>query len=115
MGVSGGEEGGLRGPSMMPGAIARFHEVVAPMFTKVVAQVADGPCCSYVGPDGAGHYVKMVHNGIEYSDMQPIAGAYHILRQERHERGRAASGVCQWNTGPADSYLIEITRDIFSS
>ena len=115
MGVSGGEEGALRGPSMMPGGDREAYEAVAPMFTKVAAQVADGPCCSYVGPDGAGHYVKMVHNGIEYSDMQLIAEAYHILRQAG---GMSAAELHQvfakWNTGPLDSYLIEITRDIFS-
>ena len=72
MGVSGGEEGALRGPSLMPGGDRGAYETVAPLFTAIAAQVADGPCCAYVGADGAGHYVKMVHNGIEYGDMQLI-------------------------------------------
>lgn len=115
MGVSGGEEGALRGPSLMPGGDRAAYDEIAPMFTKVAAQVADGPCCSHVGPDGAGHYVKMVHNGIEYSDMQLIAEAYNILRQAG---GLSASELhevfASWNSGPLDSYLIEITRDIFA-
>ena len=114
-GVSGGEEGALRGPSMMPGGDREAYDAVAPMFTKVAAQVADGPCCAYVGPDGAGHYVKMVHNGIEYSDMQLIAEAYHILRQAGGMTAAELHQVfAEWNTGPLDSYLIEITRDIFA-
>lgn len=115
MGVSGGEEGALHGPSLMPGGDFEAYQDIAPMFTKIAAQVADGPCCSHVGPDGAGHYVKMVHNGIEYSDMQLIGEAYHILRQaggfsavELHKIFAA------WNEGPLDSYLIEITRDIMA-
>ncbi len=115
MGVSGGEEGALHGPSLMPGGDQAAYDEIAPMFTKVAAQVADGPCCSHVGPDGAGHYVKMVHNGIEYSDMQLIAEAYNILQQAG---GLSASELhdvfAGWNSGPLDSYLIEITRDIFA-
>ena len=115
MGVSGGEEGALRGPSMMPGGDRAAYDAVAPMFTKVAAQVEGGPCCAYVGPDGAGHYVKMVHNGIEYSDMQLIAEAYHILRQAGGMNARELHQVfAEWNAGPLDSYLIEITRDIFA-
>ena len=115
MGVSGGEEGALLGPSLMPGGEKEAYELVAPMFTRIAAQVADGPCCSFVGPDGAGHYVKMVHNGIEYSDMQLIAEAYHILKQAG---GLSAPELFEvftkWNQGPLDSYLIEITRDIMA-
>jgi 6-phosphogluconate dehydrogenase len=115
MGVSGGEEGALNGPSLMPGGDEQAYREVEPLFTKIAAQVEEGPCCSFVGPDGAGHYVKMVHNGIEYSDMQLIAEAYFILRQagaltmsELHEV------FAKWNQGPLDSYLIEITRDIMA-
>ena len=115
MGVSGGEEGALHGPSLMPGGELAAYREIAPMFTKIAAQVADGPCCSYVGPDGAGHYVKMVHNGIEYSDMQLIAEAYHILRQAGGlDAARLQEVFSRWNTGPLDSYLIEITRDILA-
>lgn len=115
MGVSGGEEGALHGPSLMPGGDKTAYDEIAPMFKKIAAQVADGPCCLFLGSDGAGHYVKMVHNGIEYSDMQLIAEAYYILRQagglsavELHEV------FARWNEGPLDSYLIEITRDIMA-
>ena len=115
MGVSGGEEGALKGPSLMPGGDRTAYDEIAPMFTKIAAQVADGPCCSFVGTDGAGHYVKMVHNGIEYSDMQLIAEAYYILR---HAGGLTATELhevfARWNKGPLDSYLIEITRDIMA-
>ncbi len=115
MGVSGGEEGALRGPSLMPGGDRAAYDEIAPMFTKVAAQVADGPCCSHVGPDGAGHYVKMVHNGIEYSDMQLIAEAYNILQQAGGlSAGELHEVFASWNLGPLDSYLIEITRDIFA-
>ena len=115
MGVSGGEEGALHGPSLMPGGDIEAYKEIAPMFTKIAAQVADGPCCSYVGPDGAGHYVKMVHNGIEYSDMQLIAEAYHILRQAGGLTAPQLQDVfSKWNSGPLDSYLIEITRDILA-
>lgn len=115
MGVSGGEEGALKGPSLMPGGDEAAFSEIAPLFTKIAAQVADGPCCSFVGPDGAGHYVKMVHNGIEYSDMQLIAEAYYILSKAG---GLSASELhevfARWNEGPLDSYLIEITRDIMA-
>ena len=115
MGVSGGEEGALRGPSMMPGGDREAYNAIAPMFTRVAAQVAGGTCCAYVGPDGAGHYVKMVHNGIEYSDMQLIAEAYHILRQAGGMSAAELHDVfAAWNQGPLDSYLIEITRDIMA-
>lgn len=114
MGVSGGEEGALKGPSLMPGGEAGAYEQLAPIFTAVAAQVSDGPCCAYIGPDGAGHYVKMVHNGIEYGDMQLISEAYYIMKEalgisaeEMHDVFRA------WNKSELDSYLIEITADIF--
>lgn len=115
MGVSGGEEGALKGPSLMPGGDRAAYEEVAPIFTRIAAQVADGPCCAYVGPDGAGHYVKMVHNGIEYGDMQLISEAYYIMK---NALGLSAEELYQvfakWNEGDLDSYLIEITRDIFT-
>src|SRR4029077_5190896 len=79
-GVSGGEEGALKGPSLMPGGSRGGYEIIAPIFRKIAAQVDGEPCCRYMGPDGAGHYVKMVHNGIEYGDMQLICEAYAILR-----------------------------------
>ncbi len=112
-GVSGGEEGALKGPSLMPGGDLDAYKELAPLFTKIAAQVADGPCCTFVGTDGAGHYVKMVHNGIEYSDMQLIAEAYYILRQAGGLTATELHDVFyRWNAGPLDSYLIEITRDI---
>ena len=115
MGVSGGEEGALHGPSLMPGGEKAAYEAIAPMFTRIAAQVADGPCCTFVGPDGAGHYVKMVHNGIEYSDMQLIAEAYFILRQAGGFSAAELHDIfARWNQGPLDSYLIEITRDIMA-
>jgi 6-phosphogluconate dehydrogenase len=115
MGVSGGEEGALKGPSLMPGGDEAAFQEIAPLFTKIAAQVADGPCCSFVGPDGAGHYVKMVHNGIEYSDMQLIAEAYYILSKAGGMSAAELHEVfARWNEGPLDSYLIEITRDILA-
>ncbi|MDU2063859.1 MAG: decarboxylating NADP(+)-dependent phosphogluconate dehydrogenase [Sporomusaceae bacterium] len=113
MGVSGGEEGALNGPSLMPGGKAADYEQVAAIFTKIAAKAGDNPCCSFVGPDGAGHYVKMVHNGIEYGDMQLISEAYYILK---HVLGLTETEMHEvfatWNEGVLDSYLIEITRDI---
>lgn len=115
MGVSGGEEGALKGPSLMPGGDQAAYEAVAPIFTAIAAQVADGPCCSYVGPDGAGHYVKMVHNGIEYGDMQLICEAYALLSEVVGLSAQELYAVfAEWNLGELDSYLIEITRDIFA-
>lgn len=115
MGVSGGEEGALKGPSLMPGGDQAAYEAVAPLFTAIAAQVADGPCCSYVGPDGAGHYVKMVHNGIEYGDMQLICEAYALLSEVAGLSAQELHSVfAEWNQGELDSYLIEITRDIFA-
>lgn len=113
-GVSGGEEGALKGPSMMPGGSPKAWETVKPIFQSICAKVSDGsPCCDWVGEDGAGHFVKMVHNGIEYGDMQLICEAYQLMRDslqmsamEMHE------AFAKWNETELDSYLVEITRDI---
>jgi len=117
-GVSGGEEGALHGPSMMPGGSDKAWPLVKPIFQAIAAKVGphgDVPCCDWVGPRGAGHYVKMVHNGIEYGDMQLICEAYWMLK---HALGLSNSELydvfAEWNRGELDSYLIEITRDIFS-
>ncbi|MCG8603373.1 decarboxylating NADP(+)-dependent phosphogluconate dehydrogenase [bacterium] len=115
-GVSGGEEGALTGPSIMPGGSAEAWPLVQPIFQAIAAKVADGsPCCEWVGQDGAGHFVKMVHNGIEYGDMQMICEAYSLLSNglnmspdEMHEV------FARWNEGELNSYLIEITRDIMA-
>lgn len=114
-GVSGGEEGALKGPSIMPGGSPKAWEFVKPIFQSISAKVEDGsPCCDWVGENGAGHFVKMVHNGIEYGDMQLICEAYQIMKElvglssdEMHDV------FAEWNKGDLDSYLIEITRDIF--
>ncbi|WP_336764520.1 NADP-dependent phosphogluconate dehydrogenase [Paenibacillus sp. USHLN196] len=114
-GVSGGEEGALKGPAIMPGGQESAYQLVEPILTAISAKVGDDACSTYIGPDGAGHYVKMVHNGIEYGDMQLIGEAYHLLKsvlnvsvEELHEI------FTEWNQGELDSYLIEITADIFS-
>jgi 6-phosphogluconate dehydrogenase len=113
-GVSGGEEGALKGPSIMPGGDPAAWPHVKPIFQAIAAKVADGtPCCDWVGPEGAGHYVKMVHNGIEYGDMQLICEAYHLMRvMLGMETAAIHDAFDRWNKGPLDSYLIEITRDI---
>ncbi len=117
-GVSGGEEGALKGPSIMPGGSESAWPLVKPIFQAISAKVgpnADIPCCEWIGPRGAGHYVKMVHNGIEYGDMQLICEAYWMLK---HALGLSNDELydvfAEWNAGELDSYLIEITRDIFS-
>jgi 6-phosphogluconate dehydrogenase len=115
-GVSGGEEGALRGPSIMPGGSPPAWEHVKPIFQAICAKTADGePCCDWVGENGAGHFVKMVHNGIEYGDMQMICETYQMMKEglgmtnaEMHEV------FAEWNKGELDSYLIEITRDILA-
>ncbi len=114
-GVSGGEEGALKGPSIMPGGDPAAWPHVKPIFQAIAAQAPDGsPCCDWVGAEGAGHYVKMVHNGIEYGDMQLICEAYHLLSGLGGVTADALHQVFdRWNKGPLDSYLIEITRDIF--
>ena len=116
MGVSGGEEGALNGPSMMPGGTKSSYEYLEPIFTKIAAQVKDGPCVTYVGPGGAGHYVKMVHNGIEYGDMQLIAEAYDLLKNGLGlDHNQLHEVFLEWNaTDELNSYLIEITADIFN-
>src|SRR5437868_6847339 len=113
-GVSGGDEGALKGPSLMPGGSRESYELIAPIFRKIAAQVDGKPCCRYMGPDGAGHYVKMVHNGIEYGDMQLICEAYAILKNVRSEEAKDLADIfAQWNRGALESYLIEITAEIF--
>ncbi|HZV03453.1 MAG TPA: decarboxylating NADP(+)-dependent phosphogluconate dehydrogenase [Gemmataceae bacterium] len=114
-GVSGGEEGALLGPSIMPGGDAAAWPHVKPIFQAIAAKAPDGsPCCDWVGAEGAGHYVKMVHNGIEYGDMQLIGEAYHLLsRLAGLDAGALHEVFGRWNKGRLDSYLIEITRDIF--
>ena len=115
-GVSGGEEGALKGPSMMPGGSPTAWPLVKPIFQSICAKVSDGtPCCDWVGEGGAGHFVKMVHNGIEYGDMQLICECYHIMKEllgmSNEEMHRTFE---QWNRTDLDSYLIEITRDILA-
>src|SRR5450432_426905 len=112
-GVSGGEEGALKGPSLMPGGPRESWEIIAPIFRKIAAVVDGEPCCRYMGPDGAGHYVKMVHNGIEYGDMQLICEAYAILKSVLGlETEELADIFAEWNGGDLDSYLIDITSQI---
>jgi 6-phosphogluconate dehydrogenase len=114
-GVSGGEEGALNGPSIMPGGSKHSYEKLGPIFESIAASVDGTPCCVHVGPDGAGHFVKMVHNGIEYADMQLIAEAYDLLR---HGLGTSAESISEifrtWNTGDLESFLIEITADVLA-
>jgi 6-phosphogluconate dehydrogenase len=114
-GVSGGEEGALKGPAIMPGGQKDAYALVEPIFTAISAKVGTDPCCTYIGPDGAGHYVKMVHNGIEYGDMQLICEAYHLLKDVLGlSAGELHEIFAEWNRGELDSYLIEITADIFT-
>ncbi|MDD2485322.1 MAG: decarboxylating NADP(+)-dependent phosphogluconate dehydrogenase [bacterium] len=115
-GVSGGEEGALKGPSIMPGGSPAAWPHVKDIFQKISAKVSDGsPCCQWVGNDGAGHFVKMVHNGIEYGDMQLICEAYYIMKNALNMTADEMHEVfAEWNKGELDSYLIEITRDIFA-
>src|SRR4051794_6402208 len=114
-GVSGGEEGALNGPSIMPGGSPESYAALGPLLEDIAAKVDDTPCCTHVGPDGAGHFVKMVHNGIEYADMQLIAEAYALLR---HAAGLSPAEIAQvfreWNEGRLDSYLIEITAEVLA-
>ncbi|WUH96222.1 NADP-dependent phosphogluconate dehydrogenase [Spirillospora sp. NBC_00431] len=114
-GISGGEEGALHGPSIMPGGSAASYEALGPLLEDISAKVDGTPCCAHVGPDGAGHFVKMVHNGIEYADMQLIAESYDLLR---HAAGLAPAEIAEvfrtWNTGRLGSYLIEITAEVLA-
>ncbi|HHR6130179.1 TPA: NADP-dependent phosphogluconate dehydrogenase [Providencia alcalifaciens] len=113
-GVSGGEEGALKGPSIMPGGQKEAYELVAPILKEIAAKAEGEPCVTYIGPDGAGHYVKMVHNGIEYGDMQLIAEAYSLLKGSLNlSNEELAETFSEWNQGELSSYLIEITADIF--
>jgi 6-phosphogluconate dehydrogenase len=115
MGVSGGEEGALHGPSVMPGGSPESYQALGPMLENISAHVDGTPCCTHIGPDGAGHFVKMVHNGIEYADMQLIAEAYDLLRHAvGQEPAQAAETFRTWNTGRLDSYLIEITAEVLA-
>ena len=115
MGVSGGEEGSLNGPSIMPGGSKESYQSLGPMLETISAHVDGIPCCTHIGPDGAGHFVKMVHNGIEYADMQLIAEAYDLLRHGvGFEPAQIAEVFRSWNTGRLDSYLIEITAEVLA-
>ncbi|MCK0093532.1 NADP-dependent phosphogluconate dehydrogenase [Rhodococcus sp. F64268] len=112
-GISGGEEGALNGPSIMPGGPAESYAALGPLLEAVSAKVDGTPCCTHVGPDGAGHFVKMVHNGIEYADMQLIGEAYHLLRDALgYDAAKIADVFADWNTGTLESYLIEITAEV---
>src|SRR4051812_7270810 len=114
-GVSGGEEGALHGPSIMPGGSRESYDALGPLLEDIAAKVDGTPCCTHVGPDGAGHFVKMVHNGIEYSDMQLIAEAYDLLRYGAGaEPAQIADVFRGWNTGRLESYLIEITAEVLA-
>ncbi|WP_274564367.1 NADP-dependent phosphogluconate dehydrogenase [Streptomyces spiramyceticus] len=115
-GISGGEEGALHGPSIMPGGSVESYGSLGPLLEKIAAKAKDGsPCVAHIGPDGAGHFVKMVHNGIEYADMQLIAEAYHLLRAVAgYSPGKIAETFRSWNTGRLDSYLIEITAEVLA-
>ena len=114
-GISGGEEGALNGPSIMPGGPAESYESLGPLLESIAAHVDGVPCCTHTGPNGAGHFVKMVHNGIEYADMQVIGEAYHLLRYAAHMTPAEIAEVFrEWNTGDLDSYLVEITAEVLS-
>ncbi|MFC4031111.1 NADP-dependent phosphogluconate dehydrogenase [Streptomyces polygonati] len=115
-GVSGGEEGALNGPSIMPGGSAESYGSLGPMLEQIAAKAKDGkPCTTHIGPDGAGHFVKMVHNGIEYADMQLIAEAYHLLRAVAgYSPAQIAEIFRTWNDGRLDSYLIQITAEVLA-
>ncbi|MFE9257787.1 NADP-dependent phosphogluconate dehydrogenase [Streptomyces sp. NPDC006879] len=116
VGISGGEEGALNGPSIMPGGSTESYQSLGPLLERIAAKAADGtPCTTHIGPDGAGHFVKMVHNGIEYADMQLIAEAYHLLRTVAgYSPAKIAETFRTWNTGRLDSYLIEITAEVLA-
>lgn len=114
-GVSGGEQGALEGPAIMPGGSQETYAYVEPFLTAISAKVEGDPCCTYIGPDGAGHFVKMVHNGIEYGDMQLICEAYHLLKEVIGAEPEELHQIFkEWNEGELNSYLIEITQDIFT-
>ena len=108
-GVSGGEEGARKGPSIMPGGPASTWQALKPVFEAIAARVDGQPCVTHIGPGGAGHFVKMVHNGIEYGDMQLIGEAWHLMRAAGLTVAQTAAVFDRWNQGPLQSYLIEIT------
>ncbi|WP_147916890.1 NADP-dependent phosphogluconate dehydrogenase [Ruania zhangjianzhongii] len=112
VGVSGGEEGALNGPSIMPGGPAEGYKAIGPLLEDISAKYDGTPCCAHIGPDGAGHFVKMVHNGIEYADMEFIAEAYDVLRAAGLSVPEISETFREWNTGDLDSYLIEITSEV---
>ncbi|WP_367676809.1 NADP-dependent phosphogluconate dehydrogenase [Buchnera aphidicola] len=113
-GVSGGEEGALKGPAIMPSGSQESYNLIAPIFNRIAAKAEGEPCVSYIGPDGSGHYVKMVHNGIEYSDMQLISESYVLLKYIMNMNNQDLSHIfSEWNKGELNSYLIEITKNIF--
>lgn len=112
-GISGGEEGALNGPSIMPGGPAESYQSLGPLLEEISAHVDGVPCCTHIGPDGSGHFVKMVHNGIEYSDMQLIGEAYQLMRDGLGLTAPAIADVfTEWNNGDLDSYLVEITAEV---
>ncbi|MDR0959378.1 MAG: NADP-dependent phosphogluconate dehydrogenase [Propionibacteriaceae bacterium] len=111
-GISGGEVGALEGPAIMPGGSEHAYTYVGPILEAISAKYHDEPCCAHIGPDGAGHFVKMVHNGIEYADMQFIGEAYELLKGAGFSPAEAAHVFAAWNTGDLESYLIEITADV---
>ena len=111
-GISGGEVGALEGPSIMPGGSPESYEALGPVLERIAADVDGEPCCTHIGTDGAGHFVKMVHNGIEYADMQFIGEAYELLKALGLGHAEMADIFATWNTGDLDSYLIEITAEV---
>ncbi len=111
-GISGGEVGALEGPSIMPGGSRESYEALGPILEKISAHVDGEPCCTWIGTDGAGHFVKMVHNGIEYADIQAIGEAYELLRALGLDHNEMADVFATWSTGDLDSYLIEITSEV---
>ncbi|MEV6554336.1 NADP-dependent phosphogluconate dehydrogenase [Nocardia sp. NPDC051756] len=114
-GISGGEEGALNGPAIMPGGPKESYEVLGPLLESIAAQVDGTPCCTHIGPDGSGHFVKMVHNGIEYADMQLIGEAYHLLRDAvGYDAKQIADVFTGWNQGELESYLVEITAEVLN-
>src|SRR6185312_2303824 len=113
VGISGGEEGALKGPSIMPGGSVESYKTLGPILESIAAVVDGVPCVTHIGTDGAGHFVKMIHNGIEYADMQLIAAAYDLLRTVTgHEPAAIAEVFETWNSGDLESYLIEITAEV---
>ncbi|MFC9472019.1 NADP-dependent phosphogluconate dehydrogenase [Nocardia sp. NPDC056952] len=114
-GISGGEEGALNGPAIMPGGPKESYESLGPLLESIAAQVDGTPCCTHIGPDGSGHFVKMVHNGIEYADMQLIGEAYNLFRDALgFDAGQIADVFTQWNSGDLESYLVEITAQVLA-